>query len=111
MRKRRRLARRQRDAKAHLDNLHDSKTTPLHADLSDAQQSRHTGKLIDLLTACDVGTRSRQDQNICKRAGAACGAEEDKVWREAVAGSEADDADVLWEVGDENAQEDETGDN
>ncbi len=58
------------------------------------------------MTARDIGAGGGQHEDVDQGAGAGGGAEKDEVGRDAFGGAATDDAVVLGEVGDEDAEED-----
>lgn len=87
---------------------HDGKARPLNPHLEDAQQARETFKSADFRAAGQVGPASGEREDVGKGAGTSSSPEEDEIWGDSLRRAAGDDAMVLREVGDEDAEEDES---
>lgn len=76
--------------------------------MEDAQHAGETGHAADFAAAGNILSTLRQEEDVGKGGRAGRGAQQDEVGRDAEGAAEADDAVVLREVGDEDADEDET---
>lgn len=86
--------------------LHDCKTSPLHANLHDAQQAREAREPVDLTTTGHIRPAAGEGENVGKLACSRGGAQQDEVGRQAKGGFAIDDADVLREVRHQDTQQD-----
>lgn len=89
--------------------VHEREACPCHPDLRDAQQARETLEAADRLAAREIGPAGGEDEDGGEGAGRGCAAEQDEVGRYPFGRAPVDDAVVLWEVGDEDSEEDESG--
>ena len=63
---------------------HEGNTYPLRAELSHAEQASCALKGIKLLAAADGSTGRRNGEDVGEASCGGCGAEKDKVWRDAL---------------------------
>lgn len=88
--------------------IHEAEAQPLRAELGD---TKHTGGALDafnFLAAAHGGTRGRDGQNVGKAGGGGGCSKKNEVGRNTLGGSSRYDSIVLWEVGDEDAKEDDS---
>lgn len=101
-------ARRSRPANACID-VHEGKAQPLQAELCHSEQSSCTLKRPQLLAAAHGRSRARDGEDIGEACGGGRDAEQDKVWGDAFGGASGDDAVVLWDIRDEDSDEETAG--
>ena len=87
--------------------IHDCEAGPLHPDLRDAEYTCEACEPTDFFAACEIRSTSWEDEYVCKGARSGCRSKQDEIWRQAEGGTAVDDADVLREVGYEDADKDE----
>lgn len=86
--------------------VHEEEAAPLRANLGDAEQpGRARERRIDL-AARDIRAARGQHEDVGDGACSGRGAQEDEVRRQALGGATRNDAVVLGNVGDEDADED-----
>ena len=76
--------------------------------MRDAQQTRKAFESADLLAAREICATGGEDEDGRERTGRGCAAQEDEVGRDAFGRASGDDTVVLWEVGNEDPEEDES---
>lgn len=92
------------------DHTHDRKTDPLDPDLSDSEQTGETVKAAYFGAAGKAVAAGGEGEDIGKRESARCGAKKDEIWRYALWSAPGNDAVMLGDVRDEDANEDKAGD-
>lgn len=92
------------------DHIHDRKTDPLDPDLSDAEQTGKTVKAAYFRAACKAVAAGGESEDVGNRESTRCGAKKDEVWRYSFRSAPGNNAVVLGDVRDEDANEDKTGD-
>jgi len=75
---------------------HKSKADPLHAKLGNSQQACQALKCFDMLAASDIPSRRFRGEDVSETCRGRGGAKENKVGRDALRSSAADDSVVLW---------------
>ena len=85
---------------------HDSEANPLHPNLCDTQQRSSTFEGANLLAALDVAARLGQGEDVGELGVGAGNAEKDEVRRDAFGCTTGDNAVVLEEVREEDADND-----
>jgi hypothetical protein len=89
--------------------IHDGEAGPLHADLGDAEYTCEACEPTNLSAACEVRSTSWENEYVCKGARSGRRSEQNEIWRQPERRTAVDDADVLREVGYEDAHKDEAG--
>ena len=87
--------------------IHDCEAGPLHPDLRDAEYTCEACEPTDFSAACEIRSTSWEDEYVCKGARSGSRSKQDEIWRQAEGGTAVDDANVLREVGYEDADKDE----
>lgn len=87
-------------------DVHERKGYPLHAELSNSQKPGNALERADLAAALDIASRRWYGQDVGEAGSGRSGSEQDKPRRDALGGASGDDAIMLGEVGDEEADED-----
>ena len=89
------------------DSLHYCEAGPLHSNLRYAEQTCKASEAINILAACKVCSTCWEHKYVGKSACSRRRPKEHEIWRQAERRTAVDDADVLREVGYQNADEDE----
>jgi hypothetical protein len=87
--------------------IHDCEAGPLHPDLCDAEYTCEACEPTDFSAACEVRSTSWEDEYVGKGARSGRRSKQDEIWRQTERGTAVDDADVLREIGYEDADKDE----
>lgn len=91
-------------------HIHECKTDELNPDLSNAEQTGETVKAAYFGAAGKAIAADGESKDIGKRGSAGCGTKKDEVWGYSFWSAPGNDAVMLGDVWDEDADENKTGD-
>jgi len=90
--------------------VHEEEACPLHADLCNSKQSSGTGEVTNLLATRHVPCAFRQCEHVCDACCAGHGSQQHKHGTKTARRASRNDLVVLWEVGYEDADDEEAVD-
>lgn len=86
---------------------HECEADPLDAQLRYPEQAGDTVEGLDLGTAGNILARLREKKDVGESRCSRCRTEQDEIWRNSLRGSARNDSEMLREVADEHAHDDE----
>ncbi|KAM3456741.1 hypothetical protein NHJ6243_008080 [Beauveria neobassiana] len=91
-----------------ITSIHKTKAKPLPAELYNSKHSSCAFKRLDFFAAAHGGTRRGNSQNICESGSRRRSTEKHKIWRNALCCTSRYDSIMLWKIGDEKPEEDQS---